>query len=68
LIYLFFFLVTNNPCNNVTEDCMTNPTTGIAVCTCQSGYVLNTTVGSCTGMNKYSKLKFQIFLFDFYRG
>ncbi len=53
MIYLFFFLVTNNPCNNVTEDCMTNPTTGIAVCTCQSGYVLNTTVGSCTGMNKY---------------
>jgi hypothetical protein len=49
---LSFFLAINNTCNNVTEDCLTNPTTGNAICTCKNGYQENSTNGLCQGMKK----------------
>ena len=47
---LFFFIVgTNSPCNNVTQDCATNPNNGSAMCTCKLGYELNNTNNICQG-------------------
>jgi len=49
-----FFLVTNNTCNNVTEDCLSDPNSGLAICNCKDGYAKNSTNASCTGMNEYN--------------
>ncbi len=57
---LFFFLASNSPCNNVTEDCVTDPNNGTAICTCKIGYNRNSTTQNCTGMINPKKIKFFI--------
>ncbi len=47
---LFFFSVSNSPCNNVTEDCAEDPNNGSAICTCKLGYEINNITQNCTGM------------------
>lgn len=47
-----FILASNNPCNNATEDCITDPDSGNATCNCKLGYTKNSTNPICTGKKK----------------
>ncbi len=47
---LSFFLAINSPCNNITEDCATDPNNGTAICSCKLGYGRNSTNSNCTGI------------------
>ncbi len=44
------FSATNSPCNNMTEDCATDPNNGSAICSCKLGYGRDNVTVSCTGM------------------
>jgi hypothetical protein len=50
---LLFISGTNNPCNNVTEDCAANQNNASAICTCKAGYQRNSTSSTCTSMNNH---------------
>ncbi|CAF4847833.1 unnamed protein product [Rotaria sp. Silwood2] len=39
----------NSPCNNATEDCVTDPNNGIAICTCKLGYEREDIIRNCKG-------------------
>ncbi|CAF4029746.1 unnamed protein product, partial [Rotaria sordida] len=42
----------NNSCNNVTEDCTTDPNYGTAICTCKHGYEKNNATRNCIDIDE----------------
>ncbi|CAF4435973.1 unnamed protein product [Rotaria sp. Silwood2] len=42
----------NSPCNNATEDCVTDPNNGIAICTCKLGYEREDIIGNCKDIDE----------------